>query len=98
MAFISMGWLVAFGAAAMDSSSIYHDGWIDFNKDGKKDVYEDPSQPINKRVNDLLKRMTLEEKVGQLWQSDTPRTPTKSWLQNSRPARSAPFLRRLFGY
>lgn len=67
-----MGWLLAFSVAAQDSTSIYHDGWIDFDKNGKKDVYEDPSQPIQKRVNDLLKRMTLEEKIGQLWQSDTP--------------------------
>ena len=29
-------------------------------------VYRDPSQPVEKRVNDLLKRMTLEEKVAQL--------------------------------
>jgi beta-glucosidase len=28
--------------------------------------YQDPSQPIEARVNDLLKRMTLEEKVAQL--------------------------------
>jgi beta-glucosidase len=64
-----MGWLVAFGAAAADPASIYHDGWIDLNKNGKMDVYEDPSQPIKKRVNDLLKRMTLQEKLGQLWQA-----------------------------
>jgi beta-glucosidase len=29
-------------------------------------VYKDASQPIDKRVNDLLKRMTLDEKVAQL--------------------------------
>ncbi|MGH8023051.1 MAG: beta-glucosidase BglX, partial [Limisphaerales bacterium] len=39
---------------------------------GRMDVYEDPSQPIRRRVNDLLRRMTLREKIGQLWQSDTP--------------------------
>ena len=34
----------------------------------KKDValYKDPKAPIEKRVNDLLSRMTLEEKVMQL--------------------------------
>jgi len=32
----------------------------------KEPIYLDPSQPIEKRVNDLLKRMTLEEKVGQM--------------------------------
>ena len=59
-------------ASATDTSSIYHQGWIDFNKDGRKNVYEDPSQPVDKRVEDLLKRMTLEEKIGQLWQIDWP--------------------------
>lgn len=24
-----------------EADGIYHDGWIDFNKNGKKDVYED---------------------------------------------------------
>ena len=47
-------------------SSIYHKGWIDFNKNGVMDVYEDPSQPIDKRVDDLLSQMTLEEKSCQL--------------------------------
>ena len=41
-------------------------GWIDFNKNGVRDIYEDPTQPIEKRVDDLLSRMTLEEKAGQL--------------------------------
>jgi len=31
-----------------------------------KPLYLDPSQPIEKRVEDLLARMTLEEKVGQM--------------------------------
>lgn len=45
---------------------IYKKGWIDFNKNGKKDIYEDPTQPRKKRVSDLLSQMTLEEKAGQL--------------------------------
>jgi beta-glucosidase len=32
----------------------------------KQPIYKDPTLPIEKRVDDLLKRMTLEEKVGQL--------------------------------
>ena len=32
----------------------------------QKPVYLDSSQPIEKRVDDLLSRMTLEEKLGQL--------------------------------
>lgn len=46
--------------------SIYKNGWIDLNKNGKKDIYEDPTQPIEARVNDLLSQMTLEEKTCQL--------------------------------
>jgi beta-glucosidase len=45
---------------------IYHDGWIDLNKNGKKDIYEDPTQPADKRADDLVSRMTLEEKTCQL--------------------------------
>lgn len=47
-------------------NKIYHKGWIDFNKNGKKDVYEDPTQPVEKRIADLLGQMTMEEKSNQL--------------------------------
>jgi len=47
-------------------NEIYRSGWIDFNKNNKKDVYEDPSQPVQKRVKDLISQMTLEEKSCQL--------------------------------
>jgi len=39
----------------------------DLNKNGKMDVYEDKSQPIEKRIDDLLKQMTLEEKAGMMF-------------------------------
>lgn len=39
----------------------------DLNKNGKMDVYEDKSQPIEKRVDDLLKQMTIEEKAGMMF-------------------------------
>ncbi|MCT4644311.1 MAG: hypothetical protein N4A74_04930, partial [Carboxylicivirga sp.] len=47
-------------------SSIYHKNWIDFNKNGRKDVYENPKAPIEKRVDDLLSQMTIEEKTCQM--------------------------------
>lgn len=47
-------------------NDIYMDGWIDFNKNGRKDVYEDPSRPVDDRVADLLDQMTVEEKTCQL--------------------------------
>lgn len=46
--------------------SIYHRGWIDLNKNGRKDIYEDPSVPVSSRVNDLLRQMSLEEKTCQM--------------------------------
>lgn len=51
---------------AQKSSPIYKKGWIDFNKNGKKDIYEDPSAHIEDRINDLLSQMTLEEKTCQM--------------------------------
>lgn len=39
---------------------------IDFNKNGKKDVYEDPMANIEDRVSDLIAQMTVEEKTCQL--------------------------------
>ena len=50
------------------ASAIDHSGWYDLNKSGHKDVYEDHTQPLEGRVDDLLKQMTLQEKLGQLTQ------------------------------
>ena len=53
-----------FHSSAQDNS-IYHKDWIDFNKNGRKDLYEDVKQPIDRRVEDLLSQMTLQEKANQ---------------------------------
>ena len=45
--------------------NIYHSGWIDLNKNGRKDVYEDAKAPIASRIEDLLHQMSLEEKTCQ---------------------------------
>jgi len=69
-----VGWLffiaaVGYGqqqrSTGATSRSIYHDGWIDFSKNGVKDIFEDPSQPVELRIADLLSQMTLEEKTCQ---------------------------------
>ncbi|MGF7039471.1 glycoside hydrolase family 3 N-terminal domain-containing protein [Mucilaginibacter lappiensis] len=52
--------------ASAQQKNIYHKGWIDFNKNGRMDVFEDQSQPIEKRVADLLSQMTVEEKTCQM--------------------------------
>jgi hypothetical protein len=33
--------------------------WIDFNKNGKKDVYEDANQRVERRIDDLLAPMNV---------------------------------------
>jgi len=45
---------------------IYHEGWIDFNKNGVKDIYEDPQADIEARIEDLLSKMTVDEKTCQM--------------------------------
>lgn len=39
----------------------------DLNKNGKRDIYEDRRQDIEKRVDDLLSQMTIEEKAGMMF-------------------------------
>ncbi len=50
-------------SACKNSSQKYRD----LNKNGKMDVYEDKLQPVDSRVDDLLKQMTLEEKAGMMF-------------------------------
>lgn len=66
---------LALSANSQDSSAItltplraelYHDGWIDFNKNGQRDVYEVFDNDIDARADDLLQRMTINEKTAQL--------------------------------
>ncbi|HWL17545.1 MAG TPA: glycoside hydrolase family 3 N-terminal domain-containing protein, partial [Opitutus sp.] len=45
---------------------IYREGWIDLNKNGVKDPYEDPSLEVDARIDDLVARMTPDEKTAQL--------------------------------
>ena len=61
-------WLITLAVCSgqVTAQNIYHKGWTDFNKNGRKDVYEDPSQPVDARVADLLSQMTLEEKTCQM--------------------------------
>ena len=50
----------------LPKNKIYHKGLIDYNKNGKKDVYEDPTAAIDERIDDLISQMTLEEKTCQM--------------------------------
>ncbi|OCH93251.1 glycoside hydrolase [Obba rivulosa] len=50
------------------------------NADGSLPVYKDPKASVEDRVNDLLPRMTLQEKVAQLIQGDLD-----GWMDTSDP-------------
>jgi beta-glucosidase len=47
---------------------MFKPGWVDLDKDGVKSPFEDPTLPIESRIDDLLRRMTLDEKIGQCCQ------------------------------
>jgi beta-glucosidase len=53
--------ITALTQLSFQKASIYQ-GWIDLNKNGRKDTYEDSSADIDRRIDDLLSQMTLEEK------------------------------------
>lgn len=63
--FTALGLSILTQAASAQTKNIYKKGWVDFNKNGKKDVFEDPNEVIEKRIADLLSQMTLEEKTCQ---------------------------------
>jgi beta-glucosidase len=52
--------------AAPQSRNIYHGNWIDLNKNGRTDPYEDPSVPVERRIDNLLSLMNVDEKTAQL--------------------------------
>src|ERR1700722_1968724 len=62
---LSAGCCLSTLVASAQDKSIYHAGWIDFNKNGKEDTFEDPTQPVERRIADLLSQMTLDEKTCQ---------------------------------
>jgi beta-glucosidase len=94
---LAVGLLFCLAASAANPPSIYHDGWIDLNKNGKRDVYEDSSQPVARRVNDLLKRMTLDEKIGQLWQTSLEPDSRNSFAAQLRNGKIGSFLNSFLG-
>ena len=64
---VGLVWSVLMGACFdVMGQGIYHDGWIDFNKNGRMDIYEDASAETDARIEDLLAQMTLEEKSCQM--------------------------------
>jgi beta-glucosidase len=62
------------------------------NKNRKKNVYEDAGQPVEKRVADLLRRMTLDEKIGQLQQAHREPDVLEKYGDLVRQGRVSSFL------
>lgn len=80
--------IFAFAATCNSQSlDIYHKGWIDLNKNGAMDPYEDASLEINSRIDDLIRRMTVDEKTCQMatlygyGNVLKDEQPTDDWLQ-----------------
>lgn len=63
-----------FVSVFLNGASAQQKPWIDFNKNGRMDTYENPDAEIDKRVNDLLLQMTVYEKM-QLLQASAPAIP-----------------------
>ncbi|MFO1477872.1 MAG: beta-glucosidase BglX [Verrucomicrobiota bacterium] len=85
-------WMLMAMTALGAEPAIYRDGWIDFDKNGARDVYEDPSQPVDRRVDDLLSRMTLDEKIGQLLQEHREQDAVKQFGSRLRAGAIGSFL------
>lgn len=77
---------LAKGIPVVKRKDIYHDGWTDLNKNGVRDPYENALVDVEARIDDLLPRMTMEEKTMQLvtlygYNRVTPDyLPTTAWL------------------
>ena len=74
-----------------EAAELTEDGhrFRDLNKNGKLDPYEDRRQPVEARVEDLLNRMTLEEKAGAMFITMIAMTKDGSLME--RPSVSDPF-------
>lgn len=57
--------------------------YVDANHNGRMDVYENSKVDIDSRVNDLLGRMTIEEKVAQLGSISAPNLDKRGRIINS---------------
>jgi beta-glucosidase len=88
----AISWVALTSVALAADAPTHHEGWDDLNRNNKKDVYEDSTQPIPKRVSDLLARMTLEEKLGQLYQALREENAEKNFAARLRRGEIGSFL------
>ena len=67
-------------------------GYRDLNKNGRLDVYEDVTQAVDARIDDLLSQMSVAEKAGLMFIniSIVNDDATLEYIPGSRPERLAP--------
>ncbi len=77
-------------AACDDSPPV--SGYRDLNKNGQLDVYEDVTQAVDARIDDLLSQMSVAEKAGLMFIniSIVNDDATLEYIPGSRPERLAP--------
>jgi beta-glucosidase len=63
--------IIALTGMITEPSAVTQAPYRDLNKNGKMDLYEDKTQTVDKRVEDLLSQMTLEEKAGTMFINGT---------------------------
>ncbi|WPF82799.1 glycoside hydrolase family 3 C-terminal domain-containing protein [Sanguibacter sp. 4.1] len=62
----------------------------DLDKDGVMAPFEDPREPVEARVDDLLGRMTLEEKAGLMFQTVIETSPDGSLVEQTGAISKSP--------
>ncbi|MFE7272576.1 glycoside hydrolase family 3 protein [Streptomyces sp. NPDC057623] len=69
----------------------------DLNHNGTVEPYEDPTQPVERRVADLLGRMTLQEKAGLLFQTILTMNPDGTLVERADAPGGAPTTELISG-
>ncbi len=83
--------VICIATAACDEPPLVN-GYRDLNKNGQLDVYEDATQGVDARIDDLLSQMSVAEKAGLMFVniSIVNDDATLEYIPGSRPERLAP--------
>lgn len=65
----------------------------DLNKNGELDIYEDSRQAIDKRIEDLISQMTVEEKAGMFFHTAIAMNKDGTLLEKPNPGNIFSFMR-----
>ena len=69
---MKIGWRLSLAVCLVSVNAHAEVPFRDLNHNGRLDPYEDARLPIDQRLDDLLSRMTLEEKVGAMMHGSLP--------------------------